>query len=66
MENSIFIELGISRLRDLVDRIYHLEMNGEHSSAELLNEQARELASALDTLGYNTLYINDLQTNFSS
>jgi len=66
MDNSIFIELGTSRLRDLVDRIYHLEINGEHSSAELLNQQAMELASALDTLGYNTLYINDLQTDFIS
>ena len=64
MNDAIFIELGCSKLSDLVDQMARHERNGDMSNFALCQAQAEELAAALNDLDYETIYLDDLYTNY--
>lgn len=66
MDNAIFIELGCSRLSDLVDQMARHQRAGDDISFAICQSQAENLASALDDLGYQAMYLEDLYTNHLS
>lgn len=66
MDNTIFIELGCSRLSDLVDQMARHQQAGDDINFAICQAQAESLALALDDLGYQTMYLEDLYTNYLS
>ena len=63
-DNAIFLELAASRLSDLVDQMARHQTTGDLNSLAICQAQAEDLASAMDDLSYDTMYVNDLETNY--